>query len=111
MFSFFKRHPQPEPVAPVQADEVPHADAVVDAVLMSGVVLPPYPAVLEEIDHLMARDDFELSRLVEQVARDPSLRAALLRVANSAVFGIREPVSDLLRAITVLGMERTRAVL
>jgi len=111
MFGFFKPHP---PTAPQTANVDTNArrqdDAVVDAVLMSGVVLPPYPALLEELDHLMARDDFELGRLADMVSRDPSLTAALLRVANSPVFGLRQSVSSLRQAVTVLGLARTRAV-
>jgi len=84
---------------------------VVDAVLMSGVVLPPYPALLEQLDHLMARDDFELGRLVDIVNRDPSITAALLRVANSPVFGLHQAITSLRQAVTVLGLARTRAVL
>ena len=111
MFGFFKRSPLPaaEPVA--RAEPAAQGDPVVDAVLMSGVVLPPYPQVLDQLDHLMARDDFELPRLVDLVAHDPSLRAALLRVANSPVFGLRQSVSSLLQAITLLGLARARAVL
>ncbi len=84
---------------------------MVDAVLMSGVVLPPYPALLEQLDHLMARDDFELGRLVDIVNRDPSITAALLRVANSPVFGLHQAITSLRQAVTVLGLARTRAVL
>ena len=107
MFGFFKKHAVPEPVP----KEEPRSDAVVDAVLMSGVVLPPYPAVLIDLDRLLARDDFELGRLVEVVARDPSLMAALLRVANSPVFGLRRNITGLQQAVAILGLARVRAVL
>ncbi len=110
MFGFFKRQPPAVAPAPL-AEAPPRGDALVEAVLMSGVVLPPYPAVLAELDHLLAEEDFELPRLVDLVGRDPSLRAALLRVANSPVFGPRQPVSGLLQAITVLGLARARSVL
>lgn len=112
MFSFFKPRPaQPQPPAQDRAEQSARGDAVVDAVLMSGVVLPPYPALLEKLDHLLARDDFELGRLVELVSKDPSLTAAILRVANSPVFGLRQTISNLRQAVTVLGLARTRAVL
>lgn len=111
MFDFFKRKLPQASASAVIPEAPPEADPLVDAVLMSGVVLPPYPALLTELDHLMARDDFELPRLVELVGRDPSLTAALLRVANSPVFGLRQSVSGLLQAISVLGLARARAVL
>ncbi|MDO9225399.1 MAG: HDOD domain-containing protein [Pseudomonadota bacterium] len=114
MFGFFKPRPVATATAPavsVSDKASPRGDAVVDAVLMSGVVLPPYPALLEELDQLMAHDDFELDRLVDVVVRDPSLTAALLRVANSPVFGLHQTLTSLRQAVTVLGLARTRAVL
>lgn len=112
LFDFFKPRRDAKPAAPT-AEELAQRqdDAVVDAVLMSGVVLPPYPALLEQLDHLMARDDFELGRLVDIVSRDPSITAALLRVANSPVFGLHQTLTSLRQAVTVLGLARTRAVL
>lgn len=112
LFDFFKPRGAAAPAAPEVDDQARQQnDTVVDAVLMSGVVLPPYPVLLEELDHLMARDDFELGSLVDVVNKDPSLTAALLRVANSPVFGLRQSISSLRQAITVLGLARTRAVL
>lgn len=112
LFDFLKPRGAAAPAAAEVDDETRRRDdTVVDAVLMSGVVLPPYPALLEELDHLLARDDFELGSLVDVVNKDPSLTAALLRVANSPVFGLRQGISGLRQAITVLGLARTRAVL
>lgn len=110
MFGFFKKKTTPAVATPT-ISEPPPRDMVVDAVLLSGVVLPPYPAILEEMDALIAHEDFAVNQLTVLIARDPSLTAALLRVANSPVFGLRQSVTRLSQALSVLGLGRVESIM
>lgn len=112
MLRFFKKSPPPPSEAERrQQERTSRTEAVVDAVLLSGVVLPTYPAILREMDALMAHEDFAVSQLAVVVARDPSMTAALLRVVNSPVFGLQQSVTRVSQALSLLGVGRVQAVI
>ncbi len=59
----------------------------------------------------LARDDRSSAADFEQVVRpDPALTANLLRVANSAYFGLRCRAESVRHAVTVMGMKRVSEV-
>ncbi|MET0340117.1 MAG: HDOD domain-containing protein [Polyangiales bacterium] len=60
---------------------------------------------VQELLSLTRRDDAELGPVLEALGKDPSLAAAVLRAANSPVYGQSRSVADLSRAISVLGMQ------
>lgn len=56
-------------------------------------------------------EDFEARDLAELVARDPVLAGKLLAVANSAKFGLINPITSVQRAIVHLGYNLVKTVL
>lgn len=58
---------------------------------------------------LLADDDTPLDRLVEALAADVRLSYQVLRVVNSAFYGMAVPVSSLRDAVLLLGRSRLRA--
>ena len=54
------------------------------------------------------RDDVRVEELAKLIARDQSLTAALLRLANSAFFAIPSRVTSIEQAVTFLGLGRVR---
>lgn len=84
-------------------------DALVEAVLASGVVLPaPGPGFLK-LRAVAADEDAGPRELAAAVSDDPALTGALLRVANSPVFRPRNAPRSAFEAITMLGRTRTLA--
>ncbi|RIL04911.1 MAG: hypothetical protein DCC71_12390 [Proteobacteria bacterium] len=69
--------------------------------------IPVFPGVALKAQRLLADPDAELEDVEELVASDPALAAALLRAANSAAFGAREPASTIREAAVRLGIRRT----
>ena len=68
--------------------------------------LPTLPQVYLEIrDILKDSDNLSADRIGAVIERDPSISARLLRWANSALFGQRQRVETVQRAVVVLGME------
>jgi putative nucleotidyltransferase with HDIG domain len=61
--------------------------------------------VLAELDD----PDVSLSDVAEIVAEDVGLVTKLMHMANSALFGLRQPVTSPMKAVQVLGVEMTRA--
>lgn len=84
-------------------------DALVAAVLSSGVVLPSPGAGFLRLQAAAADDDAGPKELAAAVAHDPALTGALLRVANSPVFGLRSAPRSAHEAIAMLGHARTLA--
>jgi diguanylate cyclase (GGDEF)-like protein len=69
--------------------------------------LPSAPAVVIHILELSREEEVSISKIAQVISRDPALAAKLLRVANSAFYGIRYEVTTLTRAISVLGINPT----
>jgi diguanylate cyclase (GGDEF)-like protein len=70
--------------------------------------LPSIPAVALKIMELCEQDDIGTADVASVLARDPALSAKVLKVANSAIYGVRAQVTTLDRAIAIMG---TNAVL
>lgn len=65
--------------------------------------LPTLPAVAVQINQEVQNDNLSAESLGEIVGNDPALTTRVLRLANSAYYGLVSKVDTLDRAITVLG--------
>lgn len=70
--------------------------------------------VMSEVAHALIRTlndpDASAAQVQKILAKDPALTANLLRLANSAQFGLTRQVQSLDHAIQLLGMSRVRAL-
>src|SRR5438309_7668159 len=73
-------------------------------------LVPPFPAVAHRVLALVGQEDVSIYELGQVVQMDPSFSAELLRFANSALFGARREVKTLPQAITMVGIDRLRAI-
>lgn len=85
-------------------------DALLEAVLKTGVTLPTPSIAFARLQALSASDLAGPREMAQVVGKDPALTGALMRVANSPVFGMHCPSRSLQDAITLLGRTRTLAV-
>jgi len=67
--------------------------------------LPAIPAVAQRAIELLESEDTTTQQLAELIAHDPSITARVLRYANSAAFGARRQIRDLVSAIVILGFK------
>ncbi|MEY4512743.1 MAG: hypothetical protein RLZZ450_4865 [Pseudomonadota bacterium] len=91
-------------VSTTAVEEVPlaeRADLLLDRALEHGAL----PASTQSLLELTRRDNAELGPVVDALALNPSLVAAVLRMANSATYGQARTVGDLRRAVSVIGMQ------
>lgn len=72
--------------------------------------LPVFPAVALELIDILEDSAVSIQPVIDLLKRDPALCAEMLRVANSARFQRRRPVTDLHRAVAVLGNANTRRI-
>ena len=70
--------------------------------------IPPLPTTLGEVLQILSRetpvpDD---RRLVEIIEKDPAISIYVLRQVNSAYYGLRRHVTEIRRAVSLLGLKR-----
>ncbi len=83
---------------------------LIDAILASGVKIPPMPAALLDVLALEKNNKAGPREYAAVIGRDPALAGAVFRVAGSPVMGARTKPESLDQAITVLGLRTTVAV-
>ena len=72
--------------------------------------LPVLPATYQEIQDLLAQEDTTVEELGRVVQQDPGMTANLLKLVNSAYFGLRHRVSDPAEAVSFLGVETLKSL-
>lgn len=77
----------------------------------SIMALPPLPATAQEILTCFGDEFIDAEKVASVVEGDAGICAKLLGLANSAYFGLSEPVSDMEQAISrVLGVDTVRSL-
>ncbi|MBX3440764.1 MAG: HDOD domain-containing protein [Planctomyces sp.] len=72
--------------------------------------LPTLPTVAVRLLQRFADPDVNLASITEILRPDPALTASVLRAAGSVEFGVGRPLSDLGRAIGMLGARRVTSL-
>ena len=73
--------------------------------------IPSLPAVVSETIALLESDSAGAREVGAVIAKDPPLTVKLLRIANSAVYGVKAPVISPEHAAAVLGFDALRNML
>jgi HD-like signal output (HDOD) protein len=79
---------------------------------IEGIVsLPPLPATAQAALDTFADEFVDADQIVAIVNEDPGICAKLIGLANSAYYGLAEPVDDIFDAVSrVIGVETVRSV-
>ena len=72
--------------------------------------LPPLPRIATQVIRISADSDTSTKQLQNLVRLDQALSAQLLRIANSAIFGMVREVTTLTQAVLTLGFSTARSV-
>lgn len=75
-----------------------------------NVQLPTIPDVARELIATMKDDDIPFEKVRAAISKDPALTAKLIRLANSARFGLPRQVASLDDAITMVGLNQVRTL-
>lgn len=70
--------------------------------------LPSLSSINSALRELLHADQSYTSQVAEIIRRDPSLTARLLRLVNSAYYGLSSPVNNIEEAVLYLGVRRIR---
>ncbi len=72
--------------------------------------LPTLPVVIPKLLELMGQSTSDVSNVTEVISHDPALTSKILKVANSAYYGFPQGISDLERAIALLGFNMVKSL-
>ena len=87
------------------------SEATTTELANSLAALPPLPATAHEILACFGDEFIDADKVTAVVENDPGICAKLLGLANSAYFGLKEPVNLVSEAISrVLGVETVRSL-
>ncbi|MCW5963383.1 MAG: HDOD domain-containing protein [Bryobacterales bacterium] len=72
--------------------------------------LPPFPPVANRLLALLQNQNVSNIQLAEVIRMDATFSFELLRLANSSLFGFAHQIIDIGHAISVVGLERVKAM-
>ena len=70
--------------------------------------LPTLPIVVQQIQKLIANGNATMSQIATVVARDQATSARVIRLINSAFYGVRSRVTSIQQAIIMLGLNTVK---
>ena len=73
--------------------------------------LSSLPAVLNELERSLGRNDLSMEDFGKIISKDPDLTARILRMANSAFYGIQARVETVSQALSLIGLDELRELL
>jgi len=83
---------------------------VLEAIKKSAAV-PSVPTVVTRFLEIMQDANYKYEDLVKVLSSDAGTVSEILRLVNSALFGVRQKIVSLQQALTLLGPKRTRSLL
>jgi HD-like signal output (HDOD) protein/CheY-like chemotaxis protein len=72
--------------------------------------LPALPATYQQLVECLKSPNADMDDVANIISRDPSMSARLLKLVNSAYFGLAKPVAEVARAGALLGLDRIMAL-
>ncbi|MCB1049729.1 MAG: HDOD domain-containing protein [Acidobacteria bacterium] len=72
--------------------------------------LPPVPDVAAKVMRMISDPDVSAKALQDVIMTDPSMTVNILKIANSALFGVKREVKTLTHAIMLMGFSAIRGV-
>ena len=78
-------------------------DKQIQELIEEEITLPSPPAIAVQILNTVQKEDAALSELVNIISADPALTGKMLQIANSGFYALKNEVTSIDRALSVLG--------
>jgi len=78
--------------------------------MFRDVEIPPLPAAISRLLAEVNHPEPDIERLAKLISSSPGLAAKVIKTVNSALYGLRVPVDNVKRAVTLLGLEQVRTL-
>lgn len=80
-------------------------DDPLELIKNSDVQLPPFPAVLSELEQMVRKEDSNVADVARLVSSDAALSSFLLRLVNSAFYSFPAKIDTVSRGIVIVGLQ------
>ena len=87
-------------------DNKPNENEITDNIKMEVSSFPSMPQAAVRLRNLLKKDDVPMIEIENILRQDPGLSTNVLRLANSAHFGLSQKVGSLKQAVMLLGVKR-----
>lgn len=78
--------------------------------LSNDIEIPPLPAAVSRLITEINQSEPNMDRLVKLISADPEVTARVIKTVNSSLYSPRVPVTDVKRAVTLLGLAQIRSI-
>ncbi len=79
-----------------------------DKALLALGKLPPFSPILNRLMAILAHEDVSFAKIADLIEKDTVLAGNMLRLVNSAAYGLRGTVNSIRHAIALLGLGKVR---
>ncbi len=80
-------------------------------VLVNSIGIPAQPKILMEVNKEINSPDASFSTVADMISKDVSMSAKVLKVVNSAIFGLSEKVDSIDRALAMMGLKNFNKII
>lgn len=80
------------------------------AKLFGDLDIPPLPQAAVRLLSMVRQEDVEIADVAKVISSDTGLATRVLKTVNSAYFGLRRTVTDVHRAVVLLGIQQIRTL-
>ena len=84
---------------------------MLESLIKQAGELPSLPEVYIRVTELLETESATAARIGDAVQTDPTLTARILKLINSAYYGLVNPVTSISQAVTLLGRQQLQQVL
>lgn len=72
--------------------------------VLAGIRIPPQPQILVDIQMEQVMPNPDLGRIADLISQDPGLAGTMLKVVNSAQFGLKNKITSPRQAVQLMGL-------
>ncbi len=73
--------------------------------------LPTVPALFQQINQTLQREDASINEIASLIENDINITTQLLKIVNSAYFGLFKNISSIQQAVSLLGLELIKGLI
>src|ERR1700693_3136434 len=81
---------------------------VKDQALRALAQLPPFSPILNRLIASLAQEDVSFAKIADLIEKDTVLAGNILRVVNSALYGLPGTINSIRHAVSLLGITKLR---
>lgn len=79
---------------------------MIASILKSIEQIPAFPATIQKVIDLLHDDDYRVADVVKVIGYDQAIAANIMKISNSAYFGVRQQIRSIHDAVVYLGQQQ-----